>query len=55
MQTGMRSAGRACHSRLLQASAGQVVRAAQMLARRAGNVGEIAFAVGFRNLAHFAK
>jgi len=30
-------------------------RAAQMLLRRAGNVGEVVFAVGFRILAHFVK
>ena len=30
-------------------------RAADMLARRAGNVGEVAYAVGFRNLSHFVR
>jgi signal transduction histidine kinase/ligand-binding sensor domain-containing protein/DNA-binding response OmpR family regulator len=30
-------------------------RAAQMLARRAGNVGDIAYAVGFKNVSHFVK
>ncbi|MBP1612143.1 MAG: hypothetical protein H6Q01_806 [Acidobacteria bacterium] len=30
-------------------------RAAEMLARRAGNVGEVAYAVGFKNLSHFVR
>ena len=30
-------------------------RAAEMLGRRAGNVGEIAYAVGFKNLSHFVR
>ncbi len=30
-------------------------RAAEMLSRRAGNVGEIAYAVGFKNLSHFVR
>ncbi|MCU0251715.1 MAG: ATP-binding protein [Vicinamibacterales bacterium] len=30
-------------------------RAAQMLTQRAGNVGEIAYAVGFKNVSHFVK
>jgi AraC-like DNA-binding protein len=30
-------------------------RAAHMLAQRAGNVGEIACAVGFKNVSHFVK
>jgi DNA-binding response OmpR family regulator len=30
-------------------------RAAKMLARRAGSVGEVAYAVGFRNLSHFVR
>jgi DNA-binding response OmpR family regulator len=30
-------------------------RAAEMLSRRAGNVGEVAYAVGFKNLSHFVR
>ena len=30
-------------------------RAAQMLAQRAGSVGEVAYAVGFKNVSHFVK
>ncbi|MCU0224879.1 MAG: ATP-binding protein [Acidobacteria bacterium] len=30
-------------------------RAAEMLSRRAGNIGEIAYAVGFKNLSHFVR
>ena len=30
-------------------------RAAHMLAQRAGNVGEVAYAVGFKNVSHFVK
>jgi AraC-like DNA-binding protein len=30
-------------------------RAAQMLGQRAGSVGEVAYAVGFKNVSHFVK